>query len=125
MTQQQNLVGRQQQRGVTLSSVIFFGIIAILLLALFFKVIPVYNQYFEVKKTLNTIMSQDHVTEGDIRKAFDQASKIGGGFAIKSADLQITRKRGRFYIGAKWKRIVPLLANVSLLFDFDIKEDTK
>lgn len=125
MKQRKSLAGRYQQQGITLSSVIFLGIIAVLCLALMFKVIPVYNQYFEMKKTLNNITSQGYSTEADIRNAFDKASRIGSGFAVSAADLGITRADGRFTVNAKWDRKVPLFANVSLLFNFNVEEKSK
>lgn len=125
MKQRKSLVGRYQQKGITLSSVVFFGIIAALCLALVFKVTPVYNQYFEVKKTLSNIMSQGYSSEADIRTAFDKASRIGSGFAISASKLEIKRENGSFYVNAKWDRTVPLFANVSLLFNFDVQEKSK
>jgi len=111
---------RKRQQGVTLIGFIFLAAIAAGLSIVLFRAIPIYNEYFTVKKILKSINTESgDVTPVEIRKQYDLKASADYVFDIKSKDLDITKENGRIVVSATYSKTVPLFGNVSLLFDFD------
>lgn len=110
---------RKKQRGVSaLSTVFTVAVLGGLLLGLF-KLIPVYSEYFEVKHTLADIAQNQQMTELDARKKFQLMAAVAGIDSIKAENLIVVAGSNILFLRAKYRREVPLVANVSLAFDFD------
>ena len=54
-----------------------------------------------------------------LRSQFDLKSSADYVYDIKSRDLDISKESGRIIISVVYQKTVPLLYNVSLLFDFE------
>lgn len=110
----------QRQRGVTLIGFIFMAAIVSALGIVAFRAIPIYNEFFTVKKILKGIdVSANEPTPTDIRNQFDRRSAADYQYDIKSRDLEITKENGKIVISIAYSRTLPLFYNVSLLFDFE------
>jgi hypothetical protein len=110
---------RKKQRGVSaLSTVFTVAVLGGLLLGLF-KLIPVYTEYFEVKHTLTDIAQNQQLSELDARKKFQLMAAVAGIDSIKAENLIVVAGSNILFLRAKYRREVPLVANVSLAFDFD------
>jgi hypothetical protein len=110
----------QRQKGVTLIGFIFMAAIIAALGIVLFRAIPIYNEYFTVKKIINNINVQaNEATPQDIRNQFILKASADYVSDIKAADLDITKENGRIVVSVSYSKTVPLFANVSLLFDFE------
>lgn len=110
----------QRQRGVTLIGFILMAALIAALGVIAFRAIPIYNEYFTVKKIINSInVEATEVTPNDIRNQFVLKASADYVSDIKARDLDITRENGKVVISVTYSKTVPLFANISLLFDFE------
>ena len=110
----------QRQKGLTLIGFIFIAAIVAALGIIAFRAIPIYNEYFTVKKIIKSINTEaSEVTPADIRNQFVLKASADYVSDIKPRDLDITRENGRIVVSVTYSKTVPLFANVSLLFDFE------
>lgn len=111
---------KEKQQGVTLIGFIFMAAIVAALGIVAFRAIPIYNEYFTVKKIVKSInVESGDVTPVEIRKQYELKAAADYVYDIKAKDLDITKENGRIVISATYSKTVPLFGNVSLLFDFD------
>jgi hypothetical protein len=110
----------RKQKGVTLIGFIFMAALVAGGGLLVFRAIPIYNEYFTVKRILRSIDVQNNeASPAEIRKQFDLKASADYVYEIKSRDLDITKENNRIVISVGYQRTVPLGGNVSLLFDFE------
>ncbi len=111
----------QRQRG--LSFLGFIAVAALLAAAALigFKVTPVYIEYFTVKKVLaSTAMEGKDAQPAEIRRLLERKLAADYVEAITSGDLEIEKDAGQIVLSVEYTRKVPLVANVSLFFDFAV-----
>ena len=112
--------GKGRQHGVTLIGFVLMAALVAGAGILVFRAIPIYNEYFTVRKILRSIdVGNNDVTSQQIRSQFDLKASADYVYDIKSRDLDITKENGRIIISIAYSKTVPLGGNVSLLFDFD------
>jgi Tfp pilus assembly major pilin PilA len=110
----------QKQQGVTLIGFIFMAALIAVLGIIVFRTIPIYSEFFTVRKILKSINTESsEATPADIRKQFDLKASADYVSDVKSRDLDITKESGRVVVSVTYSKTVPLFANVSLLFDFE------
>ncbi|WP_374605340.1 DUF4845 domain-containing protein [Niveibacterium sp.] len=81
--------------------------------------VPVYNEYFAVKKALAALASNAEANSPEaIRGLFERRANVDDISSVNKADLVISKENGRWVISAEWQRTIPLVANISLLFQF-------
>jgi hypothetical protein len=110
----------RRQKGLTLIGFIFMAALVAGAGILVFRAVPIYNEYFTMKKILRSIdLQNNEATPGEIRKQFELKSSADYVYDIKASDLDITKENGRIIITCIYSRRVPLGGNVSLVFDFE------
>lgn len=110
----------KKQRGLTLISTLIVGLFILAGLLLGLKLVPVFNEYFGVKKSLNTIVKNVDPSSppADFRRAFSKQAEIDDFSAVDPQALVVTKSSGGVLLSIEYRREVPLFANVSLVFDF-------
>ena len=110
----------KSNKGITLVGFIVLLIIVGALGIVAFRAIPIYSEYFTVKRILKQInVDATETTPAEIRKQFDLKASADYVSDVKSRDLDIGKENGRILISVSYQKTVPLVANVSLLFDFE------
>jgi Tfp pilus assembly major pilin PilA len=110
----------QRQRGLTLIGFIFVAAMVAAAGVVAFRAIPIYNEYFTVKKILRNINTDSNdATPANIRSQFDLKASADYVYDVKSRDLDITKENGTVVVSVTYSKTMPLFANVSLLFDFE------
>ena len=61
----------------------------------------------------------------ELRRSFDRRGQIDDISSVRGADLVIDRTGTRTVINVQYSRTVPLVANVSLLFDLHPSSDSR
>ena len=99
-----------RQRGLSLIGVLFIGAILGFLFLVGLRVVPAVTEYLAIKRAISSVASEasGEATVSELRRSFD-----------KGADLDITKVGGKVAITADYSRKIPLVANVSLLIDFN------
>jgi Domain of unknown function (DUF4845) len=117
---------QKQQRGITLISMLFFGIIVVFVALIVMKLVPAYVEYFTIKHVLTDIGNDPEIKSMDnsaIRQKFLKRTLIDEIHSIKPDDLEITRAHGATVISADYQFQTKLAGNVSLLVDFHASSD--
>ena len=108
------------QRGLTLSGLLFWGIVLTLITMLSMKIAPEYVTYFKILKASKAVASQSSgKTVPEIRTAFGKYMDVEHVSTISPADLDITKEGGEIVIAFSYEKRIHLFYNVSLLIDFN------
>lgn len=112
----------KQQRGISLTGLIV--ILAVLGVAMVFagRMIPAYIEYNAIKSGI-VQAKQGGGSDREMRQAFDKHTSINDVEAVRGRDLVITRANGEPQLSFAYEKRLPLLANVSLLIDFEGSTD--
>jgi len=106
-----------QQRGLSLVSLIFVGVVVILLLTVGMKVVPALAEYLAVERAVQKVGSEGQ-TVRDIRNAFDRYATIDDIKSISGKDLDITKDAEHIVVSYSYSYSVPILDNVRIVIDF-------
>lgn len=116
------------QRGLSLTGFLVTAVALIAAVLLVLKFVPPYTEYDLIKRDLTEIVNNPEMANSagpEIRDAFAKKASIDEIKSISANDIKIDRDNGPFQLGVKYGVKVPLVANVSLWFDFDIKVTRK
>ena len=113
----------RRQSGLSLISTLIVGMILVAMLVLGFRLIPVYNEYFSVKKALaGVVASTDPAAPAStFRSALQKYKDVEDMPSMDVQSVQISKDGGATTLQVSYRREVPLFANVGLYFDFDVK----
>ncbi|SPJ18503.1 putative transmembrane protein [Burkholderiales bacterium] len=106
-----------RQRGLSLISLIFVGVIVVFLLAIGMKVVPALAEYLAVERAVQKA-AQEGQTVRDIRAAFDRYCTIDDIKSITGKDLDVTKDADRIVVSYAYSYSVPVLDNVRIVIDF-------
>lgn len=107
----------RRQRGLSLVSLIFLGLIAIMLLTIGFKLVPSLVEYLAVDRAVQKIKNEG-TTVREIRSAFDKHATIDDIKSITSKDLDITKDADGVVISFAYSYSVPIADNVRIVIDY-------
>ena len=116
----------RKQRGLSLSSLLVWSTILTLVAIFSLKLVPIYMEYFAVKKNLTAIakeINQQDVDPNQIKLSFSKRAQIDNIKSISAQDIKIERENARIILTAKYIKIIPLISNISLHIDFEAKSD--
>jgi hypothetical protein len=109
----------QRPRGVTLSGLVMWLFILVVLALFGMKLIPAYMEYGTAKNAIQAIARDRQAsTPQEVRRAFDARAQIDDITAIKSSDLDITKDASGVVIAFAYRKEVPLFANLGVYIDF-------
>lgn len=107
----------RRQRGLGLISLLFVGIIIVMLLIVGAKLVPAITEYFAIEKAIQAIRNEAD-TVPKIRSAFDRYAQIDDIKSISGKDLDITKDSDKIVISYAYSYSVPITDNVRLVIDF-------
>jgi hypothetical protein len=112
-----------KQQGLGFIGLVFvFAVVAVVLL-LGLKLVPVYLEFFSVKKVMAAMAQGEEVKSGtvtDIRKSFDRRAVIDNIQGVSGADLEIAKDAGETVVVATGQHRVVLFTGYTLLVDFSV-----
>lgn len=117
------------QRGMTMWSLLFvLGVIATIVF-LVLKLLPVYLADMKIRSALDSLTRQSDVgsmSKGDISEALRKRFEIDNVDHVDlGKDMTITARGRNRTIRIKYEAVVPMVANVSALMDFDHQREVK
>ena len=116
------LVTMEKQKGVTLSGLLGWSAILVILAVLGMKVVPVYLENATIEKVLTSLaddQSLRNAPPSKIRQSFGKKASIDNITAIRGSDIEISKVRGQLILKSDYSVTVPLFANISLIMDFN------
>lgn len=115
---------KSTQKGFSLLVVLALGIIMATVMLTFFKVVPVYSEYFALKNVIEELGTSSGRSDEDLRKTFTLRTSTQDIVSVTAKDLLILATPTATGVGVRYRREVPLVANVSLLFNFEYQAGT-
>lgn len=118
--------GMLQQKGFTLSGLLMWSVILIMIALLGMKLAPAYIEYATIQKTFSAITNDStlkNATPTEIRLSFDKRASIDNIDVIRGRDIKISKENGRTILKTDYSVIIPLFANISMLIDFKVASD--
>jgi hypothetical protein len=109
----------KKQQGLSFLGFIIIAVFVALAAITFFKVVPTYTEYFSIVKAV-TACANEGGTPDKVREAFGKRKQIDYFEAVQPADLLISQVGEKTRVNVSYEKVVPLVANVSLLFEFEI-----
>lgn len=120
------MINRHHQKGLTLISLLFWGVIIIFMALLAMKLIPAYTEFFTIQKILSDIGNDPNIksmSNGEIRDKFNKRAMVDNISTIKATDLDIGRDGGQTVVSVEYPFQTTLVGNISLLVDFSASSD--
>lgn len=120
------LVTIQQQKGFGLSGLLVTSFFLILLAVFGMKLVPVYLEYFSIKKSLTATAKEAPLPETDINQikmVFSKKAQIDNIKSITAQDIKINKENGKTVLRVQYSKQLPLVSNISLNIDFDAISD--
>jgi hypothetical protein len=111
---------RKGQAGITILGFIFVAAVVVAVTLIGFRVLPAYIEYFAVQKTLQQVLdgSREGVTIAEFRRDFDLKASVGYIDSVRGTDVDLSKQDNKLVATAAWTATLPLVANASLLLDF-------
>ena len=107
----------KSQRGVSLVGVLVGGAIAVFVLLVGFRAVPVVAEHMAIKRGVAVAAEEAHkgIALPEVRRGFDRRGQIDDVSSVSGADLDIIRASDRTTVEVRYARTIALVGNVSLL----------
>ena len=110
----------RQQRGITLFGLLLWAIIIGFVALLAMRVLPTVNEFFTIKKAVNSIVAEGLSTVPEIRAAFERQKQIEYSIqTISGADLDITKENEKVVVRFAYDKEVEIMSPVYLLIKYE------
>ena len=116
----------RKQKGLSISGLMFWVVILILIAILGMKVAPAYIENSAIEKVFNAIVndaSLQNATAGQIRQSYNKRPQIDRIDVITAKDIVINKEKGKTQLSVNYTVLIPLFSNISLHIDFEPKSD--
>ncbi|MDV6341771.1 DUF4845 domain-containing protein [Nitrosomonas sp. Is35] len=117
---------RQKQRGISLSGLLVWAVILILVSISGLKVAPAYIEFSSIKRNLAAIVKDidtQTTSPSQIKILFDKRAQIDNIKSINGQDIKINKENGRIVLSASYVVQIPLVSNISLQIDFQASSE--
>lgn len=121
-----SVMNKASQRGITVTGLLFGGMILVLLVVLGMKVVPDVIEYAKIVSNIKAVAEDPALREAapaDVRKAFSRRANIDQISAITAQDLEVTRSGRGWLLSFAYRKEIPLVGPVSLAIDFEATSD--
>ena len=111
-----------KQRGITISGLLVWLVLLIFAAIGAMKLIPAYIENAQIDKIFHTIAHDPDMQGAPVKNARDSYSKraqIDNISVIDANDIDIAKDSSGLSLSASYQVKVPLVANISLLLDFN------
>ena len=113
---------KKQQHGLTISGFLLVAIVLIFVAVLAMRLIPAYIQDGEILDVFKAVAHDPDMRSASIRDvqiAYAKRASVNDITAIKLDDVQIDKNENGLTLSASYQVKLPLVANISLLLDFN------
>ena len=110
----------KKQQGISLSGLMIWSFVLILVSIVGMKLIPAYIENATIKRTLLAVATESNLRTNnqEIRQSFNRRASIDNIKAINGQDIVIDKKSDKVVLSTNYSVKIPLLANISLYIDF-------
>jgi hypothetical protein len=110
-----------RQCGLSMIGFLFVAVVGVTCVMIGFRVLPAYLEYYSVQKALGQALAdtKDLNSAMEIRKSFQRHADAGYIESVSSKDIEVVKSKNEVTASASWTRKLPMVANVSLLLEFE------
>lgn len=116
------MMNRAYQRGITLTGLIFVGVILFLITVLGMKVIPDVIEYAKIVANIKAV-AQDptlrQASASEVRNAYSRRAMVDHTSAVEAKDLEVTRDGNTLVLSFAYRKEIRLFGPVGLVIDFE------
>ena len=115
-----------QQRGLSFGGFILGAFLLVFASIFAFKLIPAYIQNSKIEKMFVDIKHDPDMQKAsprEIRISFEKRASVDDVTAIKAEEIEIASGEGTLALSANYSVKIPLIANISLLMEFNPSSD--
>ena len=113
---------RSGQRGLSIIGFLFVAAVGMVVAMVGFRVTPAVIEYYSVQRALADSL-QDIRDPGsamnDVRRSFQKRADAGYIESVRGADIEFKREKNQITASLAWTRRLHLVANASLLLEFE------
>ncbi|MDR1853656.1 MAG: DUF4845 domain-containing protein [Azoarcus sp.] len=112
---------KSRQSGLSLIGAILVIVLLGIFLLIGFKTVGPYKEYYSLQRILKVVADEgDNGTlEDEMRRSYERRAVVDGiDESVPMSALKFRKQGGKTVIEVAYERKVPLVANISLLFDF-------
>ena len=113
---------RTKQRGISLSGLLMWSVVLVMVAILGMKLAPAYIEYASIQKALVGIASDPNFKDTrprQIRESFLKRSQVDDIKAVTGKDIEIKKDNEQRTLEINYSVIVPVVANISLFIEFN------
>lgn len=113
---------QQKQKGISLSGLLVWAVILILVAIFGLKIVPAYIEFSAIQKNLTAVAKDINAQSADLNQArilFSKRAQIDNIKSISAQDIRINKESSRIVLSASYTVRIPLVSNISLTIDFD------
>jgi Domain of unknown function (DUF4845) len=112
--------GNKREHGLSIVALVIVLAIVAAVAAFGFKITPAWIEYWGVKKAIKSMSQSGELakTPPEIRAAFDRHAEVGYLTSITGKDLQMTKTGNAYTVSFGYRKEIPVVANMSVVFDF-------
>ena len=113
--------GRAAESGLTMFGFLFVVAVVLVVAVVGFRVLPAYIEYFSVQRALVESLNatREVNTPNEIRRHFQRRVDSGYIESVGGRDVDVQKVGNEIVANVAWTRKLPLVANVSLLIEFE------
>jgi len=114
---------RTQQKGVSLSGLLMWSVVLVMVAILGMKLAPAYIEHASIQKALVGIASDPNfkdTTPRQIRESFQKRSQVDDIRVVTGKDIEIKKENKQRSLEINYSVTVPLVANISLFIEFNV-----
>ncbi|MEO8752296.1 MAG: DUF4845 domain-containing protein [Casimicrobiaceae bacterium] len=113
-------ISQRRQRGLSMIGFLFVAVVVVSVALLAFRMMPSYIEFYTVQKALEAAVTEPaEVNTASVRRVMDRKLSADYVDSVNPRDVEVTKNGNVITASVSWQKKLPLLANVSLLLDFD------
>lgn len=116
------MMNRAYQRGITLTGLIFVGVILFLITVLGMKILPEVIEYGKIVANIKAV-AQDptlrQASASEVRNAYSRRAMVDHTSAVEAKDLEVTRDGNTLVLSFAYRKEIRLFGPVGLVIDFE------
>lgn len=113
---------RSRQSGLSALGWLVVLAVASFFLLCFFRIGPLYLEYFQLKEVLDEVLSPEQAANKSKQELLDALQRrfvVNRTEAISLKDIEFTQTRGTLVADCSYEKRVPLIANIDVVVKFD------
>lgn len=113
---------RSRQSGLSALGLLVVLAVASFFLLCFFRIGPLYIEYFQVKEVLDDVLSPSlaaNKPKHELLTALQRRFDVNRTEAISVKDIKFVETKGMLVVDGSYEKRVPLIANIDVVVKFD------